>query len=424
MTVDRRQTRENAMRKPSIAGESDRERPRILVLSIVNPDVERNGAATVTRGLFKLLAMPSFRAEIHCIPVRTAPRRWHRLAQAASLLKSSLSDLPSKADFLHSRQFRDEVKKRIRSGPWDAVILNGADLLWISEYLPPSIPQILVAHNIEHLLFDSQIQNLTWAYRPLLRLLRNDWQRLRDFELQGISRTGNVIFLSSEDAAYAAHHCKDLRSTVIPPLFDHDPAYQMRKNAGPVLDIGYLGNFGWWPNQQGLRWFIKEVLPHVNTPMRLHLFGYGSDSSWRGDRRIVGHGMVEPIEQIWSSCDFLICPAFAGGGVSVKLVEAAYNRIPVLANKNAARGLPLLDDPAVMFLDDPKEWVELLNSTAARDLAERTVSEKTAARFSMDFYKDALHEFIKGVISRPPELPAEGRKRVAAVPSYLSSNVS
>ena len=61
-----------------------------------------------------------------------------------------------------------------------------------------------MAHNIEHLLFYSQIQNLSWAYRPVRGLLRKDWQRLQDFELQGISLTRNVIFLSTEDAGYAA----------------------------------------------------------------------------------------------------------------------------------------------------------------------------------------------------------------------------
>jgi hypothetical protein len=96
----------------------------------------------------------------------------------------------------------------------------------------------------------------------------------------------------------------------------------------------------------------------------------------------------------------------------------------VLANNNAARGLPLIDDPAVMFLDDPKEWVELLNSTAAGVLAERTVSEKTAVSFSMNSYQDVFHEFIKGVISWPSEMPAQLHKMAAGVPSYLSSNVS
>ncbi|HUA20633.1 MAG TPA: glycosyltransferase [Bryobacteraceae bacterium] len=378
------------------------ERLRILLLSIVNPQVERNGAATVTRGLLRLLTSPAIGAETGCIPVRAAPCKWHRLAQAGSLLKSSVSTLPSKASFLHSRQFLDEVKLRIRNEHWDAIILNGADLLWVSEHLPGSIPRILVAHNIEHLLFDSQIQNLSWAYRPLRGLLRSDLRRLRDFELQGIRDTRNIIFLSSEDAAYATLHCPDIRSAVIPPVFPEGPVCLSRQKPGPVLRLGYVGNFGWWPNQLGLRWFAKEVLPHVSVPFQLNLFGYGSEFAWRGDRRVVGHGMVEDMERILSHCDLLICPAFAGGGVSVKLVEAVYNRMPVLANKNAGRGLPLVDDPAVVFLDDGKDWAALLNSSAARETAQRTVAAETAERFAVHSYVDVLGEFLRGVVSWAP----------------------
>src|ERR1039457_1444796 len=58
--------------------------PRILVLSIVNPEVERNGAASVTRGLLKSLTCPPLRASVECIPVRQRPRRWHGVAQFRS----------------------------------------------------------------------------------------------------------------------------------------------------------------------------------------------------------------------------------------------------------------------------------------------------------------------------------------------------
>jgi len=405
-----------------LAGETNPRCLHILVLSIVNPEVERNGAATVTRGLLKLLKLASFPSQVDCIPVRSELLKWRRFAQAYSLVQSSVSTLPAKAIFLQSRHFLDEVNARIRSAHWDVVILNGSDLLWISEYLPSSIPRILVAHNIEHLLFYSQIQNLSWAYRPVRGLLCKDWQRLQDFELQGISLTGNVIFLSTEDAGYAAGYCKGLRSVTIPPLFDYQPLYQTRKKASPILDIGYLGNFGWWPNQLGLRWFASEVLPHVTAPVRLNLFGHGSCGRQR-DRRIVGHGIVERIERIWASCDFLICPAFSSGGVSVKLAEAAYNSMPVLANRNAARGLTLGDDPALVLLDDPREWVELLNSTAARDLAGRSVSEKTAARFSMNSHKDVLDEFVKTVISHQPGLTNEPGQRRSGAPWVARSGV-
>jgi glycosyltransferase involved in cell wall biosynthesis len=384
---------------PSVASAALPKLPRILMLSIVNPHVERNGAATVTRGLLKMLALPPLEAQVDCVPVRAEPLRWHRLAQARSLVLGSVSTLPVKAAFLYSKEFREKVVARVESEQYDLVVLNGADLLWISDYLPVSIPRILVAHNIEHLLFNLQIQNLGWLHRPLAGFLRKDCKRLQDYELEGIREAGNVIFLSHEEAAYADRLCEGFRSTTVPPVFDYQPRPRLRTRAGPTLEVGLLGNFKWWPNQLSLRWFANEILPYVKTPMRLNLFGHRGGRGWRGDPRIVEHGVVQGIERVWASCDFLICPTFSTGGVCVKLAEAVYNRMPVLATRHAVRGLPVGDDPALVLLDEPREWVEFLNSTAARDLAERQVSEETAAKFAMEAQKDALQQFVKSAFS-------------------------
>jgi glycosyltransferase involved in cell wall biosynthesis len=213
-------------------------------------------------------------------------------------------------------------------------------------------------------------------------------------------RTGNVIFLSDRDAACAAKFCAGLRSMTMPPVFDYKPSSRPSRKAGTTLQLGFLGNFGWWPNRVGLRWFATEVLPQVKSALRLHLYGPGSDTVWKGDPRIVGHGVVEQMDQIWQTCDFLICPSFSNAGVCVKLVEAMYNGIPVLATRDAARGLPLGNDPALVLLDAPGEWVEFLDSAAARDLVGRQVSEKMAGQFSIDSHKDVFQQFVSDVISR------------------------
>lgn len=386
-------------RTESIASAIPHESARILMLSIVNPQVEYNGAATVTRGLLKLLASPPFEARVDCVPVRAEPLRWRRLAQARSLLLSSVSILPAKAAFCYSKEFREDVVARVESEHYDLVLLNGADLLWVSDYLPASIPRVLIAHNIEHLLFRAQIQNLGWWYRPVAGMLRKDCTRLQDYELKGIREIGKVIFLSREEAAYAGSLCECLRSTTIPPVFDYEPRPRPHTIAGPTLEIGLLGNFKWWPNQLSLRWFSNEVLPYVKSPVRVNLFGHSGVHPGRGDPRIVKRGVVESLEQVWASCDFMICPAFSTGGVCVKFAEAVYNKMPVLATRHAARGFSVGHDPALVFLNEPREWVEFLNSKAARDLAERQVSDKTAARFAMDVQKDKFQQFVKNAIA-------------------------
>ena len=367
--------------------------------SIVNPYSEPNGAAAVTRGLLKALTCFPLDAQVDCIPARTTPFRWHRLGQARSLILGSISSLPAKAAFLYSKDFRDRVAAQARRQRYDLAVLNGADLLWITDYLPASIPRILIAHNIEHRLFRTQVNNLSWVFRPLRRMLLKDCTRLREYERDGMRKIGSVIFLSAEEAAYAASLCEGLRSTVIPPVFDYEPWTQPRASAGPTLEIGFLGNLRWWPNELGLRWFVDEVLPYVKAPVRINLFGSSGGRSLRNDGRIVEHGVVERIEQVWANCDLLICPAFATGGVCVKLAEAVYNRMPVLATRQAVRGFMLDADPALVLLDEPGEWIEFLNSQAAIEVAERRISQETSAVFAMATHKDRLQQFVQATLS-------------------------
>ncbi len=373
--------------------------PRILMPSIVNTAGEYNGASTVTRGLVGALAERPIAAQVQLVPVRNKTTRWRHIRQLRSLLGAAVSTLPSKALFMHSRRFLREVKERVRNDVFQLVILNGNDLLWLMDYLPNSIPRLLVAHNIEHKLFESQIHALRWKPRPLQALLEWDCRRLHDLELGGFRRATNVLFLSRDDATYAARSHAGLNALTVPPLFEYTLPERPSRIRGRILELGYVGNFAWWPNQAGLRWFLQKVFPSTNGAIRLHLFGQHSKGIAPNHPCILKHGIVDPISEVWRRCDILICPEFSGGGVSVKFAEAIYNRMPVLATGYAARGLALDDDPAIMLLDRARDWVEFLNSSAATRLVSRRPSTKAAATFSIETHKDALHRFVQGVLS-------------------------
>jgi hypothetical protein len=369
---------------------------RILMPSIVDHTTDCNGASTVTRGLVKMLASAPLSAQVESVPVKNPPPRWRQVVRAASFIRAAASSLPAKASYVYSQHFRRSITDRLRHNHFQLVIINGGDLLWLLKFLPPSVPRIVIAHNIEHQLFESQIRSLRRAPRLLRRFLDHDCRRFQQFEMHGLCQAQNVLFLSHEDAAFGKENYPELNILVVPPVFDYSVKDRSRC-PGEVLEIGFVANMGWWPNQESFHWVRESILPSVTTKMRLHLFGEYSERA-PDHPCVVKHGMVADLDRIWSECDFVICPVLSGGGVSVKFVEAVYNRIPLLATHHAARGLCLDHDPAIVLLDHQEEWVAFFNSSAARALAAKRISAKVASTFAMENHAKALQMFVQGVL--------------------------
>jgi hypothetical protein len=371
---------------------------RILMPSIVDHAIDCNGASTVTRGLVKMLSSAPLSAQIDSVPVKSPPLRWRQAVRAASVIRAAASSLPAKATYVCSQQFQLRIQERLQQNQFHLVIINGGDLLWLLKYLPPSVPRIVIAHNVEHQLFEAQIRTLRRLPRLLRRFLDYDCRRFEQFEMQGLWQAQNVLFLSHEDAVFVRKNYPELNTLVVPPVFDCSVKDRSRC-PGEVLEIGFVANMGWWPNQESLHWVLQSILPGVTTKIRLHLFGEYSERApyhpW-----VVKHGVVADLDRIWSECDFVICPILSGGGVSVKFVEAVYNRIPLLATHRAARGLCLDHDPAIVLLDQQEEWVAFFNSPAARALAAKRISAKVAGTFAMENHAKALQKFVQGVLFR------------------------
>jgi glycosyltransferase involved in cell wall biosynthesis len=371
---------------------------RVLMPSIVDPQVQVGGAWTVTRALVRLLEEGPLGAEVHVVATRRRSRAGHLLRQCTAIGRAIVSEQPAKIEFSRSRRILSEVEHLLRQQHFDLVVLNGSDLLWLLPYLPREMLRVVVAHNIEHHLFASQLGRRAGRRGISARWLQRDCERLQRFELEGLRRAHNVVFLSSADAQYAVSECPGLRAITLPPIFDGPRAPRpVREPGADALEIGMLANFEWWPNRQGLQWFLREIFPHLRPQIRLHLFGSGSVRTARRSPRIVAHGYVHHVGDAWRTCDFMICPILSGSGVCVKLAEAIYNGVPVLATHFAARGLPLSPHPAIALRDGADTWVRFLNQEGP-GFARQTVPSDISARFSSDAHTRALSDFMLGLI--------------------------
>ena len=380
---------------------------RILMPSIVDPAFQIGGAWTYTRGLVNLLQTAPFHAEVVSVSTVHGSRNAHRLRRYCAFAQSLISRLPAKISFQHSRRMLAAVKRHLREQDFDIILLNGTDLLWLLPSLPSGPARILCAHNIEHHLYAAQLQYEYPSSRFPKPLLLRDCARLREYELAGLRTAGNVIFVSSKDEAYARSACPDLNSLTLPPLIGGSPRCTPGGNADDI-EIGMLSNFEWWPGRQGLRWFMEKVLPYLRGRVRLHLFGRHSLEVAPHHPLIVKHGYVASVDEVWSTCHFMICPVLAGSGVSIKLAEAVSRGIPVLATLYAARGLPLDPDPAIVLLDYAEDWVEFLNSAAARELRSLSPAPRNIACFQPETHVENVARFLR------PLLPPDSARRLTA----------
>lgn len=365
----------------------------MLLPSIVGPK-DCNGAATVTRGILRLLEAPPARARVTCLPALHYPPRHLRFKQLASVLRASCGGLPAKARFTYSSRLERRVSEGFDRGEFDLVLLNGSDLLWLLDAIPAQAPRALIAHNVEHLLYREQIDRETSLPSWGRTILRRDGDRLRSFELGGYAQCRNVMFLSSEDEAYARAACPGLNTVVLGPSFDYSPHKRVRRRPSETLNVGILGNFHWWPNREGLEWFFDRILPQCSS-VALHLFGLGGLSVRPACPQVIAHGQVDELDGVWRDCDIMACPVLSGSGVCVKFAESLYNGMPVLATGRAARGFDCTGDPAIVLLNEPEQWIEFLNSRAAAELAKRSPSLDLTERFSVGVQRERFQSFIR-----------------------------
>jgi hypothetical protein len=75
---------------------------------------------------------------------------WYRSRQAVSLARSCFSELPAKVLFTRQHELKVRIRETVRHHHFDAVLINGSDMLWAVKELSPEMPTVLIAHYLEH----------------------------------------------------------------------------------------------------------------------------------------------------------------------------------------------------------------------------------------------------------------------------------
>jgi glycosyltransferase involved in cell wall biosynthesis len=259
---------------------------------------------------------------------------------------------------------------------------------------------VLRAHNVEHKIWE-RIAKETQS--PLKRWYINHLAKtLKEYELNALETVDGIAAITRKDAAffrkYSSKPVIDIPFGVYPEEFT--PKYEIEGKP----KFYHIGSMNWMPNEEGIRWFINEVLPKTVEKVYdfvYHLAGRNMPEwlTTMKDPHIDVVGEVPDAKAFVSNNDVAIVPLLSGSGIRIKIIESMAMGKTVITTRVGAEGILYDEDVNIIIAENKAKMVEAIRSInenpqiavkigqAARRLVEETYdNRKIIARLLM-FYE-------------------------------------
>ena len=220
----------------------------------------------------------------------------------------------------------------------------------IKKYFKGKI--IYFAHDL-HFLRLYREYNITHQKKNLI-----DSENLKIIENNIFSKVDVIHVVGSFELNYLKEKYENKTIRNIPIFFYSNHLSNIEKNFSKRKDIIFVGS-SHKPNIDGIFWFFNEVYQNILTKFPdiiWYIIGINAKDKIKKleskNIKILGHLSDEELFYFYQKCRISIAPLRFGAGVKGKIVEAAYNQIPMVTTSIGAEGLDNNTD-AFIVEDDP-----------------------------------------------------------------------
>tara|TARA_Y100000589_G_scaffold74329_1_gene67713 strand:+ start:50796 stop:51977 length:1182 start_codon:yes stop_codon:yes gene_type:complete len=249
------------------------------------------------------------------------------------------------------------------------------------------------AHNIEHKIWTDLAKNSFLRKIPYL-FLANQIKRV---ENKIIKYVDHIFTLSEDDYKYFTNF-NSKKTHYVPVTFE------IQKNNSKKIknSIVHLGAMDWKPNHEGMKWFMRNVLPKIlNNKNNIYIGGKGMPSYYDKYASKYTHiiGEVKNAKDFIKDKEILFVPLFSGSGIRIKILEAMSLGISVISTAKGAKGIPVTHNHNIVIANTPEEFKEGIQSLINdKDLAkkigtngQKLIQEKFSQKSVIDKVKTILN---------------------------------
>lgn len=287
---------------------------------------------------------------------------------AKNLILSTFKNSPFIVEKFNDREFQEKVEYLLKENEYEAIIVDHLQMVnYVRNVKKNKI--ILSQHNCEYLILKRRYEKEEKLLKKLY--IWNEYKKTKKYEKKMCKKVDKVIMLSKEDKNFLID--KDYSGTNISilPISIENNFIKSTYNE-KINKILFLGTMSWFPNEQGVLWFIREVWEKVKSEFpksKLYVVGNKPSKEIKdcSSEDIIVTGYVDDVNKYIELCDVCIIPLFIGGGMRVKILECMSKGIPCISTSIGAEGIEYEREKNILIADSSDEFVKSLKNIQNRD---------------------------------------------------------
>ena len=305
-----------------------------------------------------------------------------------------------------SKLMKKELKRRLLSNNYDFIYIDhfnlGVYYRTIKKYISQNVPIILNEHNCEYKIMETNyMQEKNLIKKCFLAL---ETFKVKQYEIKLIRKVKFTTILTEEDYADLKLAAKiDFKHVVIPVGIPKNTIKKVNNFTDVCrLKLLFVGTLTWEPNNHGICWFVKNVMPMLKGKAELKIVGKNPSKELvdlcKNNMDIEILGYVDSLDEVYNKCDVMIAPIFIGSGQKVKVMEAFSRGCPVIATDFAVKGIPHKDGEDVIIANDEAEYVDAVVKLNKYEL-RKTISEKCYENYKKCFSEEVVIRNIQNYVN-------------------------
>ena len=318
-----------------------------------------------------------------------------------------------------------ELERLLKTEQFDIVQVEHSWMSWVIPLVRKitvgRMPIVLDIHNVEYMLYERWMQYCTGSE---YERIKNRYTRMRTWEQEVWNWYDAGLSVSSvEKQVFSESTGNFLPVWDLPTGGGVDMARFSGKEWLSVEGRNimlYLGTMEWYPNVQGILWFIDEAMPLIkkrHPDVSLYIAGFGkpfdellSHIAEREDIKYLGQQDDE--RDLLKKSKVYIVPLWIAAGARVKILTAWAAGIPIVSTTIGAEGLEYTPGENIIVTDDPASFADgvcniienhdlaISLSTAGRALVEKRYSLDIAAENYDKAYNVLISKSRSGALRR------------------------